>query len=78
MLAKMHPTVACTLPKKGGKDKGKGKGYGQCWECGEMGHPRRECPKFLARMNAKGGDVSALKGGGKKGKGAKGKGKGGK
>ena len=26
-----------------------------------MGHPRRECPKFLARMNGKGGEVAALK-----------------
>ena len=63
---------------KGGKGK-IGKGYGQCWECGEMGHPRRECPKFLARMNGKGGEVAALTGGGKKGKVGKGKGgKGGK
>ena len=31
------------------------------------GHPRRECPKFLARIGGKRGDVSALKGGGKKG-----------
>ena len=63
------------VAQKGGKDKGKGgKGYGQCWECGEWGHPRRECPKFLARVNNKGsGDVAALNGGGKKGKGGKGK-----
>ena len=39
-----------------------------------MGHLRRECPKFLARMNGKGGDMAALKGGGKKGNGGKGKG----
>ena len=51
---------------KGGKAKN-GKGYGQCWECGEWGHPRRECPKFIARMAGKGGDVNALKGAGKKG-----------
>ena len=60
---------------KGGKQKG-GKGYGQCWECGGWGHPRRECPKFLERMESDGGDVVAFKGSGKKGK--KGKGKGGK
>ena len=62
--------------QKGGKDKGPkgGKGYGQCWECGEWGHSRRECPKILARINNKGGgDVAALKGG-KKGKAGKGKG----
>ena len=61
---------------KGGKDKG-GKGYGKCWECGEWGHPRRECPEFFKRMG-KGGDVAALKGNGKnkgKGKGKQGKGK---
>ena len=34
---------------KGGKAKG-GTGYGQCWECGEYGHPRKECPKFSERM----------------------------
>ena len=33
---------------KGGKQSdGKGKGYGQCWHCGQMGHPRRECPEWL-------------------------------
>ena len=65
---------------RGGKGNGKGgKGYGQCWECGEWGHPRRECPKFVARMEGKGSDLAALKGLGKKGKGGKGKGfKGGK
>ena len=67
-----------------GKGEGKGgdkaKGYGKCWHCGEGGHPRRECPKWLELRNK--GDVSALKGGnsgykGRKGKGKKGKGKGG-
>ena len=64
---------------KGGKkgDIGR-KGYGQCWECGEMGHPRRECPKFLERMGkGQQQDLSALKGTGKYGKGGK-WGKGGK
>ena len=43
--------------------------------CGEWGHPRRECPTFLARMNSNdGGYVAALKGVGKQGKGIKGKG----
>ena len=37
---------------KGNEGKG-GKGYGQCWECGEWGHPRRECLKFIARMGKK-------------------------
>ena len=57
------------------KDKGKGKGYGQCWHCGEMGHPRRECPEWL---KLQGGNVAVLKGAywnGYKGKGKKGKGK---
>ena len=61
----------------GVKQKG-GKGYGQCWECGEWGRPRRECPQFLERMKNKRGEVVALKGGGKKGKKGTGKGKGGK
>ena len=45
--------------------KGKGKGYGKSWHCGEHGHPRRGCPGWL-KLQGK-GDVSALKGGGKKG-----------
>ena len=65
---------------KGGKkgDKGQRKGYGQCWECGEYGHPRRECKLFLERMGkGQQQDVAALKGMGKYGKGGKlGKGKG--
>ena len=72
---------------KGGKkgDQGR-KGYGQCWECGEYGHPRRECHAFLKRMgkgSGQDGAVAALKGahgkygkGGKKGKGKGWKGKG--
>ena len=67
---------------KGGKknEKGQQKGYGQCWECGEYGHPRRECRVYFERMG-KGTqqDLSALKGAGKYGKGgkwSKGKGKG--
>ena len=70
---------------KGGKGKdkhkGKGKGYGECWHCGEWGHPRRECPQFLAQQSQR-GSISALKGAkngswkgnGKKGKGGKGQG----
>ena len=34
-----NPEELCAVPKAA-KGKG-GKGYGQCWECGEMGHPRR-------------------------------------
>ena len=68
---------------KGSKQGGKGqnKGYGQCWECGEYGHPRRGCKVFLERMckgqhNTK-QDLAALKGAGKFGKGGEwGKGKG--
>ena len=68
-----------------GKSKGKGKdgkdkskGYGKCWHCGEWGHPRIECPGYLKLQSR--GDVSALKGIGRKGytgKGKQGKGKGG-
>ena len=46
-----------------GKGKGKknAKGYGECWHCGEWGHPRRECPH--SNDPAKGqGSLSALKG----------------
>ena len=50
---------------KGGKGK-HGKGYGQCWECGEWGHPRRECPKFPARTGGKSGDVAAFNVAGRK------------
>ena len=56
--------------KKGGKEHRKG--YGQCWECGEMGHPRRECLNFLERMGkGQQQDISALNGTGKYGKGGK-------
>ena len=64
---------------KGGKAGGKGngkKGYGECWHCGEWGHPRRECPHLVGQQ-ASNGTLSALKGGknnGWKGKGRKGKG----
>ena len=62
-----------------GKGQGKkgGKGYGECWHCGEWGHPRRECPHLNDPSKAKGA-LSALKGvkgKGKKGKNGKGKGK---
>ena len=53
---------------KGKKGEGK-KGYGECWHCGEWGHPRRECPKLLAQQNSKGA-IDALRVG--KGKGKKG------
>ena len=55
-------------------------GYGQYWECGEMGHPRRECPVFLKRRGKRPQDstAAALKGAGKFGRNGKGKGKGGK
>ena len=56
--------------KGGKKGNGKGKGYGQCWHCGQMGHPRRECPEWL---KLQGGNVAALKGG--EGYNGKGKGK---
>ena len=58
----------------------KGKGYGQCWECGEWGHPRRECEVYLKRMgkgNKVDESIAAIKGYGKFNKGGKGwKGKG--
>ena len=62
-----------------GKGKGKkgAKGYGECWHCGEWGHPRRECPHLNDLGKAK-GSFDALKGGkgkGKTGKGGKGTGK---
>ena len=40
--------VATKGNKKG--DKCQNKGYGQCWECGEFGHPHRECKVYLERM----------------------------
>ena len=33
--------------KGNGKDKKGAKGYGECWHCGQQGHPRRECPEWL-------------------------------
>ena len=51
------------------KGKGKGNGYGECWHCGQWGHPRRECPELFKEK----GIVAALKGKGKgTGKGQKG------
>ena len=61
--------------KGNGKNKKGSKGYGECWHCGEWGHPRRECPHLNNPAKGK-GSLGALKGG--KGKGFKGKGKGGK
>ena len=67
-----------------GKGKKGAKGYGECWHCGEWGHPRRECPHLNDPTNGKGA-LAALKGGkqgGGKGRGrfgkGRGKGKGGK
>ena len=71
--------AATTGNRKG--ENNKGKGYGQGWECGEWGSPRRGCPKFLAKMNNKDRSLSASKGYGKQNKGGKsnnGKAKGGK
>ena len=70
---------AINATTKGGKKghAGKQTWYGQWWECGEWGHPRRGCPGFIKRMG-KGNtqDVAALTGNGKYGKGGKwGKGK---
>ena len=66
-----------------GKGKKGSKGYGECWHCGEWGHPRRECPHLNDPTKAKGA-IAALKVGkagggkvkGKYGKGGKGKGNG--
>ena len=66
-----------------GKDKRGSKGYGECWHCGEWGHPRRECPHLNDPTKAKGalsalraGKTGGGKGKGKYGKGGKGKGNG--
>ena len=61
--------------KVNGKDKKGSKGYGECWHCGEWGHPRGECPHLNDPSKGE-GSLGALKGG--KGKGGKRKGKGGK
>ena len=51
------------------KDKGEGKGYGECWHCGQWGQPRRECPELRKEK----GIVAAPEGKGKgKGNGPKG------
>ena len=65
-----------------GKGEKGGKGYGECWHCGEWGHPRRECPHVNEPGKAKGalgafnGGKKGGKGKGKHGKGGKGQGKG--
>ena len=68
---------------KGGKgkaNKGKGKGYGECWNCGQQGHPLREWPvpgKLHGGVGTQPGTTAAFKGKGKyKGKGNKGNWKG--
>ena len=48
--------------KGNGKCKKGGRGYGECWHCGEWGHPRRECLHINEFPRAK-GTVAALKGG---------------
>ena len=64
---------------KGGKgktNKRKGKGYGECRNCGRQGHPSRECPvpgKLHGGVGVQPGITAAFKGKGKnKGKGGKG------
>ena len=61
--------------KGNGKGKKGAKGYGECWHCGEWGHPRRECSHLNEPANDR-GSIDALNNG--KGKGGKGKGKNGK
>ena len=69
--------------KGSGKGKKGSNGYGECWHCGEWGHPRRECPHLNDPAKTK-ASIGVLKGskynGGKTkgwfGKNNKGKGKG--
>ena len=58
-----------------GKVKTGSKGYGECWHCGEWGHPRRECPHLNGPKKVEGA-ITALTGG--KSNGGKGEGKYGK
>ena len=51
-----------------GKGKKGGNGYGECWHCGEWGHPRRECSHFNGPSKGK-GSLGALKGDKRGGKG---------
>ena len=71
-----QPDITINAATKGNKigDNGKGNGYGQGWEFGEWGHPRRACEVFRNRIGegqTEDGSIFALKGAGQNGKGGK-------